>query len=58
MPAIKRAKGDKKMTYIAFGKVFEVKETNGKYFYFSKLAARWLPVSKSKVTFLGAVGNA
>lgn len=32
-------------------KKFEVKETNGKYFYWSKLANRWLPVKKSKVVF-------
>lgn len=30
---------------------FEVKETNGKYFYWSRRANRWLPVKKSKVEF-------
>ena len=38
------------MTYTnAAGKVFRVKETNGRYFYWSKLALRWLPVPKTKV---------
>jgi hypothetical protein len=32
-------------------RVFEVKETNGKFFYYSPLAGRWLPVAKAKVTF-------
>ena len=30
---------------------FEVKETNGKYFYWSPRAFRWLPVKKSEVIF-------
>jgi hypothetical protein len=30
---------------------FEVKVTNGKYFYFSRRANRWLPVKKSEVKF-------
>lgn len=33
---------------------FEVKETNGKYFYWSQRAFRWLPVAKSKVVFENA----
>lgn len=39
------------MTYQLGTKTFEVKETNGKFFYFSRLAGRWLPVAKAKVTF-------
>lgn len=39
------------MTYILGTKSFTVKETNGKFFYWSFLAGRWLPVAKSKVTF-------
>jgi hypothetical protein len=30
-------------------KKFEVRKTNGKNFYFSRLAGRWLPVAQSKV---------
>lgn len=32
-------------------KSFEVKETNGKFFYYSKAANRWMPVKKSKVQY-------
>ena len=32
-------------------RVYEVKETNGKYFYWSPRAYRWLPVAKSDVVF-------
>lgn len=39
------------MTLSKYGKTFEVKETNGKFFYYSKLARRWLPCKKSEVTF-------
>lgn len=39
------------MTYSIGTKTFPVKETNGKFFYFSRLAGRWLPVAKSKVAF-------
>jgi hypothetical protein len=39
------------MSYTIGTKTFEVKETNGKYFYYSRLAGRWLPVKKSAVTF-------
>lgn len=31
------------------GKTFSVKETNGKFFYWSPRALRWLPVSKAQV---------
>jgi hypothetical protein len=34
---------------IAAGKCFEVKETNGKFFYYSKSVRRWMPVAKAKV---------
>jgi hypothetical protein len=37
------------MTYQIGTKTFTVKETNGKFFYWSPLAQRWLPVAKSKV---------
>jgi len=37
------------MTTIINGKTFTVKETNGKFFYWSPRAIRWLPVQKSKV---------
>jgi hypothetical protein len=32
------------MTYRIGNKVFTVKETNGRYFYWSPRALRWLPV--------------
>ena len=38
------------MTYQIGTKTFQVKETKGRYFYWSPLAMRWLPVSKSKVS--------
>jgi hypothetical protein len=39
------------MTYTnEIGKTFNVKEVNGKFFYFSAKAVRWLPVAKAKVT--------
>lgn len=31
------------------GKTYKVKETNGKFFYWSTKALRWLPISKNKV---------
>lgn len=37
------------MTATIHGKTFEVKQTNGKFFYWSPRALRWLPVAKSKV---------
>lgn len=39
------------MTYQIGARSFEVKETNGKFFYYSRLAGRWLPVARSKVNF-------
>ena len=39
------------MRYVLGTKEFEVKETNGKFFYWSPLAGRWLPVAKAKVIF-------
>lgn len=40
------------MTYTnEIGKTFKVKETNGKFFYFSPMSGRWLPVAKTKVKF-------
>ena len=38
------------MTCQIGNKTFNVKETNGKFFYGSPLALRWLPVAASKVT--------
>ncbi len=35
---------------------FEVKETNGKYFYYSRRAGRWMPVKKSEVIFENGEG--
>lgn len=37
------------MKTIINGKEFLVKETNGKYFYFSFRASRWIPVKKANV---------
>jgi hypothetical protein len=37
------------MTYQLGNRTFEVKQTNGKFFYYSNLAGRWLPVARSKV---------
>lgn len=31
------------------GKTYTAKEVNGRFFYWSPKALRWLPVSKSKV---------
>ena len=38
------------MTYTIGTKTFEVKQTGDKFFYWSRLACRWLPVAKSKVS--------
>lgn len=38
-------------TYSNNGKTFRVRETGGRFFYFSDRATRWLPVAKSKVSF-------
>lgn len=40
--------GDSKMTYQLGNRIYQVKEVNGRYFYWSPLAFRWL--QKSKVT--------
>jgi hypothetical protein len=37
------------MKALVYGKEFNAKETNGKYFYFSTLAGRWLPTSKKNI---------
>ena len=37
------------METIINNKEFKVKETNGKFFYWSPKSMRWLPVAKSKV---------
>lgn len=38
------------MTYTtASGKTFEVKETNGKFFYYSRQMRRWFPIKRSLV---------
>lgn len=37
------------MTATINGKTFKAKLTNGRYFYFSPRALRWLPISKEKV---------
>jgi hypothetical protein len=39
------------MTYQIGTQTFNVKETKGKFFYWSPRALRWLPVAKAKVTF-------
>ena len=39
------------MTYQLGTRSFEVKQTGTKFFYFSRLANRWLPVSRAKVQF-------
>ncbi len=38
------------MTTLINNKTFQVKETNGKYFYWSLKADRWLPIKKANVT--------
>ena len=37
------------MTTTINGKTFNVKQTNGKFYYWSPRATRWLPVAASKV---------
>lgn len=37
------------MTCTKNGKTFTVKQTNGKFFYWSPRALRWLPVAASMV---------
>lgn len=38
------------MTTTINGKTFKVKESNGRYFYFSPRSGRWLPVKRSEVS--------
>lgn len=45
-----------KMIAIYRGKPYEVKETNGRYFYWSPLAMRWLPCKKADVRVVSAEG--
>lgn len=37
------------MTYQIGNRTFEVKQTGNKFYYYSNLAGRWLPVAKAKV---------
>jgi len=37
------------MHIIRNGRSYEVKETNGRYFYWSTIAMRWLPCKASEV---------
>lgn len=39
------------MTYTIGKRTFEVKQTGNKFFYWSFLSRRWLPVAKGKVVF-------
>lgn len=39
------------MKTIIANKECKVKETNGKFFYWSPRAVRWMPVAKGKVIF-------
>lgn len=41
------------MTYTFGSKTFEVKQTNGKFFYYSKAARRWMPVKAALVEDIG-----
>lgn len=45
------------MTATIHGKTFEVKQTNGKFFYYSKAARRWMPVKAKYVQFEGLAIN-
>jgi len=40
------------------GKTYEVKQTNGKFFYFSKAMRRWMPVKAALVEDIGRQVNA
>ncbi len=46
------------MTATMNGKTFEVKQTNGKFFYYSKAARRWMPVKAGLVEDIGRQVNA
>jgi len=37
------------MKAIIYGKEFQAKQTNGKYFYYSPRAMRWLPTSINNI---------
>lgn len=39
------------MTTLIGSRQFKVKESNGKFFYWSPRAVRWLPIAKEKVQF-------
>ena len=39
------------MTTVINNQRFQVKETNGKFFYFSVKNGRWMPISKNKVEY-------
>lgn len=39
------------MTCIINGKIFQVKQTGNKFFYWSTLACRWIPIARSQVDF-------
>jgi len=39
------------MKAIVYGKPFNAKETNGKYFYYSLKAGRWLPTAKANIIY-------
>jgi hypothetical protein len=41
--------GNRQMTATINGKTYQAKETNGRFFYWSPKALRWLPVSSDKV---------
>jgi hypothetical protein len=45
------------MTYTLGSRTFEVKQTNGKFFYYSKAARRWMPVKAALVEFEGREVN-
>lgn len=45
------------MTATMHGKTFEVKQTNGKFFYYSKAARRWMPVKAALVEDIGRQVN-
>lgn len=46
------------MTTTSGNRTYEVKQTNGKFFYFSKAARRWMPVKAALVEDIGRQVNA
>jgi len=48
---------ERQMTATIHGKTFEAKQTNGKFFYYSKAARRWMPVKAKYVQFEGLAIN-